>query len=171
MKDLPINPRTLLAATERGRRSIVIRTSDVEDATQDAMLRLLIRMAGSGVPMDLEAWMFRVGQNAARRLRGREQRSRRSEVEVEDIAGAAGIELGGQDPAMSAQRGVDLLQAYEQVLTARQVAIVRAAIEPGASMRQAACRVGIDASNFRRDLLRAALRIRRRMDPPQDLSG
>jgi hypothetical protein len=50
MKDLPINPRTLLAATERGRRSIVIRTSDVEDATQDAIVGLLIRLAGARAP-------------------------------------------------------------------------------------------------------------------------
>jgi DNA-directed RNA polymerase specialized sigma24 family protein len=96
MKDLPINPRTLLAATERGRLSIVIRTSDVEDATQDAIIRLLIRLAGARAPLDLEAWMFRVGQNATRRLLERERRCRRSASHGKRITSSRPPSLGCQ---------------------------------------------------------------------------
>ena len=153
-------------AAARGARSILRRQCDIDDAVQEALLRWMKRMALETVPEEVAAWMFRVGQNETRRWLVRERRSRRSEVPAEDLAeaGALDCEAG---PALQ-WSGPGVLEALGSLLTARQREVVQAAIEPGTSMHEAARRVGMDCSTFRRALLRAAARIRRRMASPLD---
>ena len=168
MTEPPIDPRAMLAVAERGARSVLRSRPDIDDAVQDACLRAVSRFQVGVHLGDAEAWMFRVAQNCARRLLDRERRYRGSKVEVEELA-SAGVEgVGGEVLDLAAQGALEVLQVYGHMLTRRQREVVGAAIEPGVSMREAARRFGTDSSTFRRDLLRAALRIRSRMAPPQD---
>ena len=84
----------------------------------------------------------------------------RTQVEAERGSREAGPALQWSGPGV--------LEALGSLLTARQREVVQAAIEPGTSMHEAARRVGMDCSTFRRALLRAAARIRRRMASPLD---
>lgn len=153
-------------AAARGARSVLGAHAGAEDAVQEALKRWLVRWAEGRAPIDSEGWLYRVGENEARRWLARERRDKRSEVPVEDLAEASAVD--GDARVALRWTGRAVLEVFGSLLTARQREVVQAAIEPGISMHEAARRVGMDPSTFRRELFRAAARIRRKMALPQN---
>ncbi len=168
MSEPQIDPQKMVAAAERGARSVLHSPLDVEDAAQDACLRALGHFQAGVRPKDAEAWMFRVAQNTARRLIAREQRFRCNKVDVEDLAAADAGNVRGEIVESAAKSILEVLHSHGHILTQRQRDVVLTAIDPGISMHEAARRLGTDSSTLRRDLLRAARKIRSKMAPPQD---
>lgn len=165
MKDPTEDLQAMLEAAVRGARSVLGAGEGVEDAVQEAMMRWLVRWDEGRAPTDHEGWMYRVGENEARRWRARECRAKRSEMPVEELVDACAMD--GDARLALWWTGHAVLEAFASLLTARQREVVQATIEPGISMHEAARRVGMDRSTFRRELLRAGARIRRRMAPPK----
>ncbi len=164
--------RTMLEAAARGARSVLRAGEGAEDAVQEALMRWFVRWTEGRAPTDHEGWIYRVGENEARRWLARERRARRSALPVEDLVEACAVE--GDAGLVLRWTGHAVLEAFGSLLTARQREVVRAAIEPSISMHEAARRVGMDRSTFRRGLLRAGARIRRSMAPhpdPTDCAG
>ena len=161
--------RTILEAAARGARSVLRAGEGAEDAVQEALMRWFVRWAEGRAPTDHEGWMYRVGANEARRWLSRERRARRSDLPVEELVEACAVE--GDAGLALGWTGRAVLEVFGSLLTARQREVVRGAIEPGISMHEAARRMGMDRSTFRRELFRAGARIRRKMAPPKDPSG
>ena len=105
--------------------------------------------------------MFGGGGTVERRWLARDARARRSELPVWALVG--GSALGGGAGLALRWTGHAVLEAFGSLLTARQREVVQAAIEPGISMHEAALRMGMYRSTFRRELFRAGARIRRKM--------
>ena len=160
--------RTMMEAAARGARSVLRAGEGAEDAVQEALMRWLVMRTEGRAPTDHEGWMYRVGQNEARRWLARERRAKRSELPAEVLVEVCAVE--GNAGLFLRWTGHAVLDAFGSLLTARQGEVVRAAIEPGISMHEAARRVGMDRSTFRRALNRAGGRIRRRVDLSPDPS-
>lgn len=109
--------------------------------------------------------MCRVAHEARRWL-ARERRARRTDLSVEELFEACAV--GGDAGLALGWTGRAVLEVFGSLLTARQREVAQAAIEPGISMHEAARRVGMDRSTYRRDLFRAGARIRRKMAPLPD---
>jgi RNA polymerase sigma factor (sigma-70 family) len=154
--------RTMMEAAARGARSVLRAGEGAEDAVQEALMRWFVRWTEGRAPTDHEGWMYRVGKNEARRWLARERRAKRSELPAEVLVEVCAVE--GDAGLLMRWTGHAVLDAFGSLLTARQREVVRAAIEPGISMHEAARRVGMDRSTFRRALNRAGGRIRRRVD-------
>lgn len=150
---------SVLLAARRGARSVGATTQVADDAAEHAFVAWTAAVLRDRAIVDVRAWAFRVGANAARRLAGQRARLRTSATRAPRQAAAAGgahALFGARDRA----RLQALLAAHASAFCGRQLEVLEHLLQTQDSFHAAARALGMDRSSLRRSFHSGLQRLR-----------
>jgi DNA-directed RNA polymerase specialized sigma24 family protein len=154
-------------AATKGARAITTNVQVVADAAQAAIERCEDALLTKKCVRQWQAWAFRVGANAAKRLLRRHRMVSclapgRDAARLRDSAMANGESVAGNDncPRFTAQRVLAELRRLSVPLRGRAEDVVRKLFEPDMTVRQAARDLATTPYAVRRTLASIANRVR-----------
>lgn len=150
---------SVLAAARRGARSVGATAQIAADAAERTFVAWTAAVLRDRSILDVQAWAFRVGANAARRIAGHEAKHRglrARAVLAANRSGGAHAAFGNRERA----RLRALLAAHGNALRGRQAEVLEHLIQTKASFHAAARALGMDRTSLRRSFQSGLQRLR-----------
>lgn len=150
---------SILAAARRGARSVGATAQIAADAAERAFVAWSAAVLRNRSILDANAWAFRVGANAARRIAGHGAKHRGSRV----LAVLASNRSGGAHAAFGDRERARLralLAAHGNALRGRQLEVLEHLLQAQASFHAAARALRMDRTSLRRSFQSGLQRLR-----------